>query len=152
MLSLLTASPALTPDLNLDELLEKALNQQDLTPEEGLRLLTAPAQMWPKIQQAADQLRRQLVGETVTYVINRNINFTNICEQHCSFCAFRRSAESPGAFWLDSQTILAKVQLAVEQNATEICMQGGLNPEAKVQGSSLGFYVQLVTTIKQTFP
>ena len=152
MLSLLTASPALTPNLTLEDLLEKALNQQDLTPEEGLRLLTAPAHTWPKIQQAADQLRHQLVGETVTYVINRNINFTNICEQHCSFCAFRRSAESPGAFWLDSQTILAKVQLAVEQNATEICMQGGLNPEAKVQGSSLGFYVQLVTTIKQTFP
>jgi FO synthase subunit 2 len=92
------------------------------------------------------------VGDTVTYVINRNINFTNICEQHCNFCAFRRDAETEGAFWLDSEQILKKAAEAVEQGATEICMQGGLNPQAKLKGSTLAYYRHLITTLKAQFP
>jgi FO synthase subunit 2 len=92
------------------------------------------------------------VGDTVTYVINRNINFTNICEQHCNFCAFRRDAETEGAFWLDSEQILSKATEAVKQGATEICMQGGLNPQAKFKGSALAYYRHLITTLKAQFP
>jgi FO synthase subunit 2 len=92
------------------------------------------------------------VGDTVTYVINRNINFTNICEQHCNFCAFRRDAETEGAFWLDSEQILSKATEAVKQGATEICMQGGLNPQAKLKGSALAYYRHLITTLKAQFP
>jgi 5-amino-6-(D-ribitylamino)uracil---L-tyrosine 4-hydroxyphenyl transferase len=104
------------------------------------------------VRDTADQLRQRQVGEVVTYVVNRNINFTNICEQHCSFCAFRRDAGQPGAYWLDQATILAKTTEAVGVGATEICMQGGLNPEAQLDGSSLAYYLKLVETVKATFP
>lgn len=104
------------------------------------------------IQETANQLRSQQVGDLVTYVINRNINFTNICEQHCSFCAFRRDAGEAGAFWLDWEQIEQKAAEGVRRGATEICMQGGLNPAAKVGGASLPYYIKLVQTIKNRFP
>jgi FO synthase subunit 2 len=97
-------------------------------------------------------LRHRQAGDVVTYVINRNINFTNICEQHCSFCAFRRDAGEDGAYWLDWGQIQEKAADAVRRGATEICMQGGLNPEAKINGGFLPYYVGLVKTIKNEFP
>ncbi len=137
----------------VDLILETANQGQDISEAEAVILLK---QQHPDIkraiQETADRLRKKQVGDTVTYIINRNINFTNICEQHCSFCAFRRDAGETGAFWLNSDEILAKTRDAVEQGATEICMQGGLNPEAKLQGKSLAYYQQLVTTIKNQFP
>ena len=145
--SLSVTSPSLT------HILDKALAQQELTFSEGLFLLTTQeTEGIQAIQRAADQLRSQLVGDTVTYVINRNINFTNICEQHCNFCAFRRDAETEGAFWLDGEQILRKATEAVKQGATEICMQGGLNPQAKLNGSALAYYRHLITTLKAQFP
>jgi FO synthase subunit 2 len=104
------------------------------------------------IQETADRLRQRQVGDVVTYVINHNINFTNICEQHCSFCAFRRDAGEDGAYWLDWGQIQEKAADAVRRGATEICMQGGLNPEAKINGGFLPYYVGLVKTIKNEFP
>lgn len=137
----------------VDFILEKANQEQDISEAEGVTLLqqTNP-DLITAIQETADHLRKKQVGDTVTYVINRNINFTNICEQHCSFCAFRRDAGETGAFWLNTDEILAKTKDAVAQGATEICMQGGLNPEAKLQGKSLTYYQQLVRTIKNQFP
>lgn len=134
-------------------ILEKALAGYDLTIAEGVVLLKQkePATI-AQIRQTADQLRRQQAGEVVTYVINRNINFTNICEQHCSFCAFRRDEGTEGAYWHDLPQILEKATDAVRRGATEICMQGGLNPRAKLNGRSLDYYRQVVTTIKASFP
>ena len=132
-------------------ILEKATQGRDITEAEALLLLQQPSEI-AAIQQTADYLRNKQSGATVTYVINRNINFTNICEQHCSFCAFRRDANTEGAFWLDREQILAKTAEAVALGATEICMQGGLHPEAKIDGTSLAYYQQLITTIKQEFP
>ncbi|MBD2597968.1 7,8-didemethyl-8-hydroxy-5-deazariboflavin synthase subunit CofH [Nostoc spongiaeforme FACHB-130] len=134
-------------------ILERALMGYDLSPEDGVLLLkqTAPEAI-AAIRHTADQLRYNQVGDTITYVINRNINFTNICEQHCSFCAFRRDADDVGAYWLDWGQILEKSQDAVKRGATEICMQGGLNPEAQINGKSLPYYLKLVATIKQEFP
>jgi FO synthase subunit 2 len=135
------------------DILERANQGQDLSVEEGIQLIKQQdSTVRLAIAQTADRLRQQQVGETVTYVINRNINFTNICEQHCSFCAFRRDAEEVGAFWLDSSQIIAKATEAVAIGATEICMQGGLNPQAKVDGSSLAFYLNLIKEIKTNFP
>lgn len=137
----------------LDAILNRALAQADLTPTEGVALLqTTDDSALEAIRAAADELRSRLVGDTVTYVINRNLNFTNICEQHCSFCAFRRDADSDGAFWVNWDTMAAKAAEAVQQGATEICMQGGLNPEAKLEGSSLRYYQQLLQNLKQRFP
>jgi len=136
----------------VDAILNRALAGDDLSPEEGVVLLQADKTAISAIQETADQLRYRQAGETVTYVINRNINFTNICEQHCSFCAFRRDAGQDGAYWLDWGQIQEKVIDAVQRGATEICMQGGLNPEAKINGAFLPYYVRLVKTIKDGFP
>jgi 5-amino-6-(D-ribitylamino)uracil---L-tyrosine 4-hydroxyphenyl transferase len=137
----------------ITSILNRALSGQDITPTEGVTLLTQtePAAL-QAIQQAADELRRSLCGETVTYVINRNINFTNICEQHCGFCAFRRDEADTDAYWLAHPQILEKAADAVARGATEVCMQGGLHPGAKRNGRSLSYYVQLVETLMQAFP
>ncbi|MFM7572462.1 MAG: 7,8-didemethyl-8-hydroxy-5-deazariboflavin synthase subunit CofH [Snowella sp.] len=138
---------------SLTKILDKAVNQEEITQEEASFLLKqTDIEKIHLIRSAADQLRFEQVGNTVTYVINRNINFTNICEQHCSFCAFRRDEGETGAFWLATEQILAKAQAALQEGATEICMQGGLNPQAKYQGTSLGYYLQLIKALKQTFP
>jgi len=137
----------------VDTILNDALAGKDISPEDGVILLkqTEPA-LVAAIQEAADQLRYRQAGDIVTYIINRNINFTNICEQHCSFCAFRRDAGDEGAYWLEWGQIQEKAADAVRRGATEICMQGGLNPEAKIKGAFLPYYLQLVKTIKNEFP
>jgi 5-amino-6-(D-ribitylamino)uracil---L-tyrosine 4-hydroxyphenyl transferase len=137
----------------VDAILDRALMGYDLSPEEGVVLLkqTEPEAI-AAIRTTADTLRDRQVGDTVTYVINRNINFTNICEQHCSFCAFRRDEGDTGAYWLDWATISAKATDAVQRGATEICMQGGLNPQAQINGKTLPYYLKLVATIKEEFP
>lgn len=138
---------------HLDSILARTLAGIELSVEQAAELM---AQQDPNaiadIRAAADELRRNLVGDTVTYVVNRNINFTNICEQHCSFCAFRRDAGAEGAYWLDDVTIAAKAEEAIARGATEICMQGGLNPEAQAEGSALNYYVQLVRRLKTRYP
>lgn len=139
--------------LTVDAILDRALLGYDLSPEEGVVLLRQTnLSAITAIRETADKLRQQQVGDTVTYVVNRNINFTNICEQHCSFCAFRRDENEAGAYWLDWTHILEKTKDAVHRGATEICMQGGLNPNAKVNGKSLPYYLKLLETIKQEFP
>lgn len=138
---------------SLDSILKRALAGADISPAEGVHLLLQEEEgAIAAIRSVADDLRRQQVGDTVTYVVNRNLNFTNICEQHCSFCAFRRDDGDQGAFWLDWQTMAEKASEAVAQGATEICMQGGLHPGAKIAGSSLQYYLQLIKNIKSSLP
>lgn len=137
----------------IEPILERALRGQDLSASEGLVLLQQrQPEALEAIRQTADRLRQDQAGETVTYVINRNINFTNICEQHCNFCAFRRDQGDEGAYWLETEQILEKATDALARGATEICMQGGLNLAAKIQGRSLPYYLQLVQTLKDHFP
>lgn len=137
----------------VETILDRALLGYDISPEEGVVLLKqTDSAVVAAIRNTADQLRHSQVGDTVTYVINRNINFTNICEQHCSFCAFRRDEGEEGAYWLDWAQILEKATDAVRRGATEICMQGGLNLQAKLNGKSLPYYLRLVETIKEKFP
>jgi FO synthase subunit 2 len=137
----------------VNAILDRALIGYDLSPEEGVVLLKqTESSIVASIRATADKLRYVQAGDTVTYVINRNINFTNICEQHCSFCAFRRDDGEAGAYWLDWAQILPKLTDAVRRGATEICMQGGLNLQAKVNGKSLTYYLKLVESIKQEFP
>ncbi|MGK7934698.1 MAG: 7,8-didemethyl-8-hydroxy-5-deazariboflavin synthase subunit CofH [Xenococcaceae cyanobacterium] len=137
----------------VEAILTRASQGKNLSESEGLILLQQQTpEIIAAIRKTADWLRKQQVGDTVTYVVNRNINFTNICEQHCSFCAFRRDGGEEGAFWLDTEQILLKAADAVTKGATEICMQGGLNPEAKHNGKSLDYYLKLIQAIKNKFP
>ncbi|MGB2925113.1 MAG: 7,8-didemethyl-8-hydroxy-5-deazariboflavin synthase subunit CofH [Limnothrix sp.] len=139
--------------MKLSLVLNRALDGADLSVEEGIFLITSTEEdAVEEIRQAADQLRQQLCGETVTYVVNRNLNFTNICEQHCHFCAFRRDEGDDGAFWLNNAQLHEKATDAVARGATEICMQGGLNPAAKIDGRSLNYYLDLVKNLKNSFP
>ena len=142
-----------TKSHNVAAILDKAVKGLDISETEALTLITqknSPARN--AIAQTADFLRKQQVGDTITYVVNRNINFTNICEQHCSFCAFRRDESQSGAFWLNTEQIISKAAEAVKIGATEICMQGGLNPQAKIDGASLPYYLNLIAQIKTHFP
>lgn len=137
----------------VDAILDRALQGYNISTAEALVLLQQRDQnARGSIQTTADLLRQRQSGDTVTYVVNHNINFTNICEQHCSFCAFRRDDGDEGAFWLNADQILEKATDAVQRGATEICMQGGLNVQAKLNGGSLPYYLQLVKTIKDKFP
>jgi 5-amino-6-(D-ribitylamino)uracil---L-tyrosine 4-hydroxyphenyl transferase len=138
----------------VDEILDRALQGYNISTADALVLLQQQKEpdAQAAIQTTADLLRCRQSGDTITYVINRNINFTNICEQHCSFCAFRRDEGDEGAFWLNAAQILEKATDAVQRGATEICMQGGLHLGAKLNGASLPYYLQLVKTIKDRFP
>ncbi|MCL4459029.1 MAG: 5-amino-6-(D-ribitylamino)uracil--L-tyrosine 4-hydroxyphenyl transferase CofH [Chloroflexi bacterium] len=95
----------------------------------------------------ADALRRRLVGDRVTYVVNRNVNITNICQGRCAFCAFRRDSGEGDAYQLTIAEVLQKAEEAVARQATEVCIQGGLNPTLE-----LPFYLNMVSAIKQRFP
>ncbi|MBS3027056.1 MAG: 7,8-didemethyl-8-hydroxy-5-deazariboflavin synthase subunit CofH [Dolichospermum sp. DET50] len=140
-------------NITFESILQSALTEDSISPDDGVFLLrqTDPEAI-AQIQFTANQLRQKQVGNTVTYVINRNINFTNICEQHCSFCAFRRDDGDADAYWLDWAQISEKSTDAVRRGATEICMQGGLHPQAQINGKSLPYYLKLVETIKGEFP
>ena len=94
---------------------------------------------------AADELRSRLAGETVTFVVNRNINFTNICQVGCAFCGFGQGKRSPDAYHAEEDEFVAKVQEAVKYGVTEICMQGGIHPEYTL--TDYGRWLQLVKQV-----
>jgi len=127
--------------------LEKALAGGDLTAAEALPLATATGPDLRALAAAADELRRQQVGPVVTYVINRNINFTNVCIKHCGFCAFSRDHREEQGYFLPTEEILRRIEEAVRLGATEVCIQAGLPP--KLEGS---FYQELTRTVKRHFP
>jgi len=97
------------------------------------------------IRQAADELRAELAGETVTFVVCRNINVSNICTVGCAFCGFGQSRRSPYAYEHDRATLEAKVREAVAFGATEICMQSGIHPDW-----TLADYERWLRIIKET--
>jgi FO synthase len=127
--------------------LKRALTREELTPEEGLLLYTAAGDDLRAAMKCADLARAEDVGDEVTYVVNRNINFTNICFVGCQFCGFKRQKWESDAYDHSDQTILAKVRDAVERGATEVCMQGGINPDMPAFK-----YRDLLVTIKSEFP
>lgn len=81
------------------------------------------------LTQAADEVRADRVGDTVTYVVNRNLNFTNVCYTGCRFCAFAQRRDDPDAYNLGMDQIADRVQEAWDEGATEVCMQGGIHPD-----------------------
>ena len=81
------------------------------------------------MRQAADELRAELAGDTATFVVNRNINFTNVCVVGCAFCGFGQGKRSPDAYLVNEDDFAARIQEALDFGATEICMQGGIHPD-----------------------
>ena len=118
-----------------------------LTDEQALLLMTAEGDLLEQVCRLADELRRDTVGEEVTYVVNRNINFTNICYVGCRFCAFAQRRTDADAFSLSLEQVADRAAEAWELGATEVCMQGGIDPE--LPGTA---YFDLVSAVKQRVP
>ena len=95
----------------------------------------------------ADILRRRSKGDYVTFVVNRNINFTNICYMGCRFCGFAKRKEEAGSEWLEPAQVVERAQRAWDRGGTEVCIQGGLHP--KMEGS---YYRELILAIKASLP
>ena len=110
--------------------IEKGRRGDGLSEEELTALFseTRP-EVIEEMRVAADELRAELAGETATFVVNRNINFTNVCVVGCAFCGFGQGKRSPDAYLVNEEDFAARVQEAVDFGATEICMQGGIHPE-----------------------
>jgi FO synthase len=102
-----------------------ALSDEELT---ALFAETRPAVV-EEMRVAADELRGELAGDRATFVVNRNINFTNICVVGCAFCGFGQGKRSPDAYHVSEEDFAARIDEAVEFGATEICMQGGIHPD-----------------------
>ncbi len=97
---------------------------------------------------SANEIRQQLhPAGIVTFVVDRNVNYTNICDSKCSFCAFYRTKDAQDAYVLPSEQIYAKIAELVDQGGTQLLMQGGLNPELKIV-----FFEELFREIKKRFP
>jgi FO synthase len=103
----------------------KRLTEDELT---ALFAETRP-EVIEEMRLAADELRSELAGERATFVVNRNINFTNICVVGCAFCGFGQGRRSPDAYHVGEEDFVSRVNEAVEFGATEICMQGGIHPD-----------------------
>ena len=129
----------------LTALLDKAVAGDSLSPREGIALLTAEADWHEPIRQAADALNRQLNGDRVSYVVNRNFNFTNICYTNCTFCGFKRGHGDAGAY----DTDLADLDRVVAEfeDVDELCIQGGINPD-----HDLDYYCALLRGLKTWKP
>ena len=123
--------------------LENALAGNEVTLEEGLALSVAQGDDFWALVKVADELRRRAVGDRITYVVNRNMNFTNVCIVGCAFCGFGRHADAPDAYFHSTEKLIAKAAQAVDLGATEVCIQGGLPKDLNGY-----YYVNLLRALK----
>ena len=130
-------------------ILEGALapETRELSVDDGALLLAARGADAHATLAAANELRRKTVGERVTYVVNRNINFTNVCVKRCGFCAFSRTGAAAEGYYLPLEEILRRANEAWTLGATEVCVQAGLPPN--MDG---GLYPSLCRAIKSELP
>jgi FO synthase len=126
--------------------IEKGSRGEALTEDELTALFaeTRP-EVIESMRAAADGLRAELAGETVTFVVNRNINFTNVCVVGCAFCGFGQGKRSPDAYHVAEDDFQARVQDAVDFGATEVCMQGGIHPDYTLE--HYGRWLRLVKEV-----
>ena len=127
--------------------LEAVLAGRELSFEAALPLARATGRDLAALIAVADRLRREAVGDTVTYVVNRNINFTNVCFVGCSFCGFGRGPNAADAYSLSTADVVRRVEEAWQRGATEVCIQGGLPRDL-----DRFFYRDLLRAIKRAIP
>ncbi len=126
--------------------IEKGRRGEALTEEEtGALFAETRPEVIEEMRVAADGLRAELAGERVTFVVNRNINFTNVCVVGCAFCGFGQGRRSPDAYHVAEDDFQARVQEAVDYGATEICMQGGIHPDYTLE--RYGRWLRLVKEV-----
>ncbi|MEZ0235153.1 MAG: bifunctional FO biosynthesis protein CofGH [Actinomycetota bacterium] len=127
--------------------LRKAAAHRAISDEEALALFRAEGDALDALCRVADDLRAEAVGDDVTYVINRNINFTNVCYVGCRFCAFAQREVDEESYTLTLAEVADRAQEAWDRGATEVCMQGGIHPD--LPGS---FYFDVVDAVKRRTP
>ncbi|MGI9308364.1 MAG: 5-amino-6-(D-ribitylamino)uracil--L-tyrosine 4-hydroxyphenyl transferase CofH, partial [Gammaproteobacteria bacterium] len=148
--------PAATPtrsNINpqLQSIIDRAMDTETLQLDEIVALFAARGNELEQICAAADQLRRDVSGDTIRYVVNRNINYTNVCTYKCKFCAFSKGKTSESLrgtpYLVDLDEIARRTQEAWQRGATEICLQGGIHPAFTGQT-----YLDICATVKAAAP
>ena len=136
---------------SVSQILNKALFGNEISEDDGTVLFNCrdneKVTDRTAIFAVADILRQRSKGDYVTFVVNRNINFTNICYMGCRFCGFAKRKEDSGSEWLEPSQVVERAQQAWDRGGTEVCIQGGLHP--KMEGN---YYRELVLAIKAALP
>ncbi len=127
------------------EILKSAVGGNRVSDSEATQLFLEADLL--ELGEAADSIRRQRDREVISYIIDRNINYTNVCNEYCSFCAFYRPEGHPEAYVLSNEDIYKKIQETVERGGTGILMQGGVHPDLKIE-----YYEELLSGMRERFP
>ena len=131
----------------ISKILNKALSEKEISVEEGLVLYNSSGIDFHLIGLVADEIRKRRVGDIVSYVVNRNINFTNVCIKQCGFCAFSRDFREEESYFLPTSEIVRRAKEAHQLGATEVCIQAGLPPD--MEGN---LYEDICREIKKEIP
>ncbi|MEV4999483.1 bifunctional FO biosynthesis protein CofGH [Nocardioides sp. LML1-1-1.1] len=142
-----TGAPAVLHAEGGDALRAAEADPGNLSDEHALTLMTAEGDLLRSVVRLADDLRRETVGDDVTYVVNRNINFTNVCYVGCRFCAFAQRKTDADAYSLSYDEVADRAQEAWDLGATEVCMQGGIDPELPASA-----YFDIAAAVKTRVP
>ncbi|MFX1257099.1 MAG: 7,8-didemethyl-8-hydroxy-5-deazariboflavin synthase subunit CofH [Promethearchaeota archaeon] len=128
----------------IKDILKQTLNSEELSPQNASKLLKVKGKEFLALQYAADQICLEKKKNIVTFIINRNINFTNICFQRCKFCSFSVSSDSKDAFSLSIEEIREKVIESKNYGCSEVCIQGGINPNL-----TFDYYIDILKSVKE---
>ncbi len=131
----------------VSDILNNALSEKEISTNDGLELLNAKGIDFHLTGLVANELRKRRVGDAVTYVVNRNINFTNVCIKQCGFCAFSRDFREEEGYFLPTEEIVRRAKEAHHLGATEVCIQAGLPPD--MEGD---LYENICREIKKEIP
>ncbi|MEX0988749.1 MAG: bifunctional FO biosynthesis protein CofGH [Actinomycetota bacterium] len=134
-------------DRQIKEALRAAESGSELSDDQALALFRSEGPALDALADVADELRKQAVGDEITYVVNRNINFTNVCYVGCRFCAFAQRENDPESYTLTLDEVAGRAQEAWESGATEVCMQGGIHPDLPAT-----FYFDLLDAVTSRVP
>jgi FO synthase subunit 2 len=129
------------------DVLNRALDEKELSVDDAVKLFECNESELGMLVQVADELRKRRVGDLVTYVVNRNVNFTNVCIKRCGFCAFSRDFREEEGYFLPTEEIVRRAKEAWNLGATEVCIQAGLPP--KMDGY---LYIDICRAIKKELP
>ena len=129
------------------EILNKALSEKEVSAKEGVELYKTKGIEFHLVGLVANELRKRRVGNIVSYVVNRNINFTNVCIKQCGFCAFSRDFREEEGYFLPTEEIVRRAKEAHSLGATEVCIQAGLPPD--MEGD---VYENICREIKKEIP
>jgi len=131
----------------ISDILNNALSEKEISANDGLELFNAVGINFHLVGLVADELRKRRVGDIVSYVVNRNINFTNVCIKQCGFCAFSRDFREEEGYFLPTEEIVRRAKEAYHLGATEVCIQAGLPPDMRGD-----LYEEICREIKKEIP